>query len=571
MLCKSIYAGDNPKLTDLTMKKQIIRHLQYALYIPAAFLGLSSCSSEGTGPTNNDNTEPTGSTHQALYTWVPSDCVAGTSCANQGIPDAIRRASIKYNIPRWFYFAEARRESSFNAEYWTGPDKCGTDQSTGFGLMQLTNPDHAGVPYPWARPAPDQSYTYWQGDMKITDKNFCSSFCPWINMNDVTPLTNCDAWKDPFANLDRFSSSHAAPMYNLFKKQQPGADPDVLLRQVAFYWRYGIFGPYYYPDDHYNYLYGASGGYDYDTYVGQYKQSVINDDGAWNGIVCSPPYSSQGCGSGNPPNPGGSLPTYSSSASASPSCLVAGAGTTAIKGTFTNTNNTSYNAMLDMEVWDGTTQVAQSYQAQSTTANGTTSLTWNWPVPTSVAQPKKDYTIKLGVFSADWATNPYFNQTAGTISVSADKSQYNFECGSIQNWQFVQGHTVAGISASANQAQSGAGALAIQFSAAAAGTTDVFTSVNPLPTVAGTLVTFHLWVPSGSAISMIYPYIKQGANGAWTWTNTQYAISALTANAWNTLTVRVPTNAVFPLDSMGLEFNTTGAYSGTAYIDAVTW
>jgi hypothetical protein len=392
-----------------------------------------------------------------------------------------------------------------------------------------------------------------------------------------TPLA-CDknvanSWAAPFANLDRYSSGYAAPMYNLLKKQQPGVSSEVLLRQVAYYWRYGIFGPYYYPNDPYAYLSNAAP-YDYDTYVGQYQQAVNNDDyggGSWNGIVCTPPYSSQGCSSGNGGgSSGGSLPTYSSTALPSPSCLVAGAGTTSIKTTFINTNNVAYNAMLDLEIWDGTTQVAQGYQAQSTTANGTTSALWNWTVPTSVAQPKKDYTIKLGVFSADWSTNPHWNPTAGTISVSADKSQYNFECSSIQNWQYVAGRAVAGISASANQAQSGAGALAVQFSGTLVGATDVFTSAN-LPTVAGTLVTFHVWVSSGSAISKAYPYIKQGANGGWAWTDTSTTASPLTANAWNTMTIQVPTNAVFPLDSMGVEFNTTGAYSGIAYIDAVTW
>ncbi|MCL2777253.1 MAG: hypothetical protein FWD73_04550 [Polyangiaceae bacterium] len=521
-------------------------------------------------PAHNDNTE---SVSQKLYTWVPTECRAGSDCANQGVPDAIRRATIKYNIPRWFYFAEAHRESTFNAASLTGPRNCVGDSTTGFGLMQLTNPDHMGFLYPENLRAPDQSNSAWQTNMRIP--YYCTQYglCPWINMNDVTSL-GCDAWNDPFANLDRYSSGYAAPMYYLLKKKNPaGTSSDDLLRQVAYYWRYGLFGPYNYPTDPYHYLSGAAP-YDYDTYVAAYKTSVNNDDyngGSWNGNVCTPPYSSQGCSSGSGTSPSSTLPTYSSTLSVNPTCLVAGSGSSSMKATFTNTNDVAYNGMLDIEVWDGTTKVDQSSQAQSTAANGTNSLTWNWAAPTSVAQPKKDYTIKFGVFSPDGATSLNWNANAGTISVSADKSQYNFECSNTQNWTFLAASPVTAVAPSANQAQFGTNSLAVVFSGTAVGVGDAMTLSGPLPTVGGTVVTFHVWVPSGSALTAVAPFVKQGAAGNWAWTDTWTAIAQLTANAWNTLTVTVPRNAVFPLDSMGVEFVTSRAYSGTAYIDAVTW
>jgi len=548
------------------MRKPIVKHLPYGLCVLATLFGSSSCADNPVVSVHNDDTESVG---QEFYTWVPSECRTGSDCANQGVPDAIRRATIKYNIPRWFYFAEAHRESSFNATSITGPRNCVGDATTGFGLMQLTNPDHMGFLYPENLRAPDQSNPTWQSNMRIS--YYCSKYglCPWIDMNDVTSL-GCDAWSDPFANLDRFSSGYAAPMYYLLKKQNPaGTSADELLRQVAYFWRYGLFGPYYYPNDPYHYLSGAAP-YDYDSYVASYKPAVNNDDyngGSWNGNVCTPPYSSQGCSGTMSLN----LPTYSSTLSANPSCLVAGSGSTSIKATFTNTNNVAYNGWLDIEVWDGATKVAQNSQAQSTAANGTNALTWNWTVPASVAQPKKDYTIKTGILSADGATNLNWNDNAGTISVSADKSQYNFECGNTQNWTFLAASPVTAVAASTSQAQSGTNSLAVIFSGTAAGVGDAMTLTGPLPTVGGTVITFRVWVPSGSALTAVAPFVKQGAKGNWTWTDTWTAISKLTTNAWNTLTVTVPTNATFPLDSMGVEFVTSGAYSGTAYIDAVTW
>jgi hypothetical protein len=552
------------------MQKPIVHPLPYGFYILAIFLGSSSCADNGMEPAHDDNGD-TESVSQPLYSWVPTECRAGSDCANQGVPDAIRRATIKYNIPRWFYFAEAHRESTFNATSLTGARNCVGDATTGFGLMQLTNPDHMGFLYPENLRTPDQSNSTWQTNMRVP--YYCSLYglCPWIDMNDVTPL-GCDAWGDPFANVDRYSSGYAAPMYYVLKKKNPaGTNNEEILRQVAYYWRYGLFGPNEYPTDPDHYLSGAAP-YDYDTYVAQYKAIVNADDyngGSWNGNVCTPPYSSQGCGAGA--SSSSPLPTYSSTASMQPSCLVAGRGSTAIQARFTNTNSVAYHGLLDIEVWDGTTKVDQRSQVQSTAANGTNSWTWNWDVPMSVVQPKKDYTVKLGVLSTDGATNLHWNANAGTISVSADKSLYNFECGNTQNWTFLAASPVVAVGTSSSQVQSGTNSLAVIFAGTAAGVGDAMTLSGPLPTVGGTVVTFHVWIPSGSALIAVAPFVKQGAVGNWAWTENRSAITQLTANAWNTLTVTVPKNAVFPLDSMGVEFITDRAYSGTAYIDSITW
>jgi len=93
---------------------------------------------------------------------------------------------------------------------------------------------------------------------------------------------------------------------------------------------------------------------------------------------------------------------------------------------------------------------------------------------------------------------------------------------------------------------------------------------NPT-TPAGRLVTFRIWLPSGAPIAAIQPYVLQGAAGGWTWTGSYRAIGSLTTNQWNTITVQVPANAATPLAQLGVEFTTSGSYTGAAYIDGVSW
>jgi hypothetical protein len=88
---------------------------------------------------------------------------------------------------------------------------------------------------------------------------------------------------------------------------------------------------------------------------------------------------------------------------------------------------------------------------------------------------------------------------------------------------------------------------------------------------AGKVVTFHLWVPAGSAISSVQPYLLQGASGGWAWTGSWRSISSLSAGQWNTITVQTPSNAVVPLAELGVEVTTSNTSTGALYVDAVGW
>lgn len=228
--------------------------------------------------------------------YVPPECDA--DCVAHDIPGVIARASKKYNIPRWFYYAVIRRESTF--------DRCKTQPESapnkdwGRGLTQVTFPWYAGFPYPQHLSGADNAQTEWRNNMGLD-----TSFGAWIDMKDITPMSapassesNCrnnpkpdDAY-DPKTNLDRFSSGFAAPAYHLF--HVAGESPETTLRKVAYHWHYGIFGSKSgaYPADPRPYLTCATC---YDTHVNEYKAPVEKDDGVWAGPTCKPPYSDSGC------------------------------------------------------------------------------------------------------------------------------------------------------------------------------------------------------------------------------------------------------------------------------------
>jgi regulation of enolase protein 1 (concanavalin A-like superfamily) len=82
----------------------------------------------------------------------------------------------------------------------------------------------------------------------------------------------------------------------------------------------------------------------------------------------------------------------------------------------------------------------------------------------------------------------------------------------------------------------------------------------------GGTITFRVWIPSGSAITLVEPY-SQDFN--WAWNASWYG--GLSANTWNTLTLTIPTNHTAPLSLLGLRFTTNAAWTGTCYIDSVKW
>src|SRR3982750_460630 len=143
----------------------------WPLVMLALSLSMVACVSPTTDSEEDESTE---STSEALSTYIPDACNA--TCQSNGTLTSMNAMAKKYGFPRWFVYAQVRRESSFNPSSVTGS---GVDE-TGYGLTQLTGPHHTGMSYPEDIASPNQANASWQGDMRIA--KFCSEtkLCPWI-------------------------------------------------------------------------------------------------------------------------------------------------------------------------------------------------------------------------------------------------------------------------------------------------------------------------------------------------------------------------------------------------------
>jgi len=266
--------------------------------------------------------------------------------------------------------------------------------------------------------------------------------------------------------------------------------------------------------------------------------------------------------------PGGTQSSsFSSSASASPGTVNAGS-TVTLSTTVKCSSGSLTNGIIDLEVYDSKgNMVLQNYWiGQNIALGGSKTLSVNWSAPSSGSGL---YTVAVGVFNTNWVTNLHWNGQAGSLNViGKDSAQYNFES-SAQGWA-TSGGVLTGVAQSNVVAFAGAGSLAVNFNSAKQDQPLAY--VKAPGVAAGKKVTFHVWFPSGSTLTAVQPFVQQGATGGWTWTGNWQAISSLTPNAWNTITVTVPANAVTPLDSLGVQFFTgAGNWKGTCYIDAVGW
>ncbi|MEO7100216.1 MAG: cellulase family glycosylhydrolase, partial [Luteolibacter sp.] len=151
---------------------------------------------------------------------------------------------------------------------------------------------------------------------------------------------------------------------------------------------------------------------------------------------------------------------------------------------------------------------------------------------------------------------------ATTTGTNPDPTQFNFETDT-QRWS-PSGAQIAGIATSTAQHFAGNQSLAVNFNGTASGTSSVY--LSDVNVAAGALVTFHVWIPSGSKITTIDAYLN---DYNWAWTSTGHG--NLTSNAWNTIIFTVPSDATTPLKQLGLRISTNAAWTGTCYIDSVGW
>jgi xyloglucan-specific exo-beta-1,4-glucanase len=151
--------------------------------------------------------------------------------------------------------------------------------------------------------------------------------------------------------------------------------------------------------------------------------------------------------------------------------------------------------------------------------------------------------------------------------VAATGPRYDFESAT-QGWGAAWGN-VGTVTTSTTQKFTGSRSLSVALNNATAGqnTTGVrvLNGAGPLPG-AGQTVTARVWIPSGAPITRVYLF-SQGAgwNG---WYSNQITP---TLGGWTTIQMTLPANANVPLNSLGISFDLSAAWSGTVYVDSVTW
>lgn len=192
--------------------------------------------------------------------------------------------------------------------------------------------------------------------------------------------------------------------------------------------------------------------------------------------------------------------------------------------------------------------------------------------PVDAGTPPTDGGVDGGTDGGvDGGTRPDAGTTDGgtgssDAGTSSDPSKYGFES-STQGWS-ASGAALSPVSTSTSKAYAGTRSLAVTFNGTSGkGTVAVANAAVP----AGRTVTFRFWLPTGSKLLGVQPYALEGAAANWRWTGTWFAVGSLKAGAWNTVTVKLPSGSTTPLYQLGVEFQTSGTWKGTAYLDAVTW
>lgn len=146
---------------------------------------------------------------------------------------------------------------------------------------------------------------------------------------------------------------------------------------------------------------------------------------------------------------------------------------------------------------------------------------------------------------------------------------FDFENGDSQGWARTGG--LFSVYATNDKANTGTGSLLLSFITYRQyyqpnGTVWV---TPPAAVKAGSTVSFRLWVPANAFqhLTAITPFFM---DKNWSWTSSQVALSGLTANAWNTISVTVPANAVTNFTEIGIQFDMKDLWNGTLYLDTVT-
>jgi hypothetical protein len=263
------------------------------------------------------------------------------------------------------------------------------------------------------------------------------------------------------------------------------------------------------------------------------------------------------------PAPAGPPPKFTATASASAQTIESGEKLT-LTATIQNAGGAMTDGIVDWELTDGSGKKAaqQPQVAQSFAAGESRQITWTLPAPGAAGT----YKLAIGLFGTGWQPMHSWIADAASFSVTVNpKEHYGFEDGT-QGWA-SGGNPISKVSSSTEQKLTGGHSLALSFTGGQ-GTQDVKVADPGVP--AGRLVTFQIWVPEGHPLVFVQPFLLQNGQGNWAWKGDWHAAKELKPGAWAAVTLQVPANSA-PLAQLGLQFATSAPWTGTIYVDSITW
>ena len=264
-----------------------------------------------------------------------------------------------------------------------------------------------------------------------------------------------------------------------------------------------------------------------------------------------------------PAAPTGEPPRFTATATVSAQTIESGEKIT-ITASIKNSGGAVNDGIVDLELSDsgGKKAAQQPSVAQSFAAGETRQITWTLPAPGAAGT----YKLAIGLFGVGWSPMHAWVADAASFSVTVNpKEHYGFEDGT-QGWA-SGGNPISKVTSSADQKFAGAHALALTFTGGQ-GTQDVKVADPPVP--AGRLITFQIWVPAGHPLVFVQPFLLQNGAGNWAWKGDWHSASKLSPGAWSAVTLQVPPNSA-PLAQLGLQFATNAAWTGTIYVDSISW
>jgi hypothetical protein len=141
-------------------------------------------------------------------------------------------------------------------------------------------------------------------------------------------------------------------------------------------------------------------------------------------------------------------------------------------------------------------------------------------------------------------------------------TNYDFESGT-SSWGFQSGS--GSVSSSTTEWYSGSHSLKATFSSDSSAIVGVY---SPSPNPAGKTIAEWIWIPSGTPLNGLQAYCQYGSGSNWVG-GTWESASSLTTNAWNEVFVSAPSGQTIQAVGVNILFNS--AYSGSFYLDAVTY